>query len=104
MYDLLASDICVANAELTNAISVSFQNELESDAGRVSVRQKLIKQLADELDEYNNLLNRVNDELASMADVTDVNPDKVKALNGVKSKTESAIATVTAELSKIAKE
>jgi hypothetical protein len=103
MFSALSNDIFIANPALHNAVSVAFANDLKEDAKKLSVRQNLAAKLIDERKQYENLLERIKREIDDMADVVDANPDKVKALNELKTKTEEQIATTSEEINKLVK-
>lgn len=101
IYEALGSDIAIANPPIHAAISNVFASELKDDAKSISVKQQLIKKLADERNKYESLLVRINTELDELANVMDANPDKVKALKELQKKTTESIATVKDELDKL---
>lgn len=98
IYEALGSEIAIANPQIHNAISNVFASELKDNARSISVKQQLVKQLSEERQNYENLLQRINTELDDLATVMDANPDKIKALNELKKKTTESIDKVKEEL------
>lgn len=103
VFDALASEVFISNPTLHDTATVAFASALKNDAKKMSVRRQIAMQLADERKQYEALLSRINAELDELAQVTDANPDKEKALNELRDKTVSKIATVVDELNKLMK-
>lgn len=103
VFDVLKSETLVDNTALFNAISNTFAEQLKSESTRLSVRKQIIEGLMNERKEYEALLDRIVNEQKALDEIADANPDKVKQLSALKTKTETKLAEISDELNKLTK-
>lgn len=101
IYDLLASDMVVANTPIYDTIANTYAEQLKHEAKSISVKKQLLEDMTNELREYEALLDRIKKEEEDMALVSDVNQEKVDQLQEVRKKTEEKLATIKEELAKL---
>lgn len=102
-FAMLASDALLNSPALYEALQTAYADELSKDLQKVTVRQQIAEQLTAERVKYTELLAKIDGEIATVKGTFEPNGDKEQALTALRDKVTGQIATVDAELAKLAR-
>lgn len=98
VYAILGDKRLVASPAMHDTIALTYNDALICETSTANIRRQNIAKMVEERQQYEDILERILTEREELSQMSDVNPDKVEALDKLREKVRKSIATVSSEI------
>lgn len=102
VMSMLADEFVTTNVPVFNAMQNAYAADIDAATHKLNVRVKLATDLANDISKLDALYKEISAEIETVGSMSDANPEKIKALNSLKQRTEEKLEAAKAELEKLA--